>query len=227
MPILKTLVMLLIFNTAMADSDGIWVEGTGSSEAKPDIVTFSFVISTIDKSALKAQKENAKIADAVLNKLKSQSVAGKDIQTTSLNVMAEYDYQNRTRVLKGHRVQHSFVTTVRDVEKVGSIVDQLTSTGTEALSISGISFGLSKHDEFKLKALANAVEQAKTKAQVLAKAADKSLGKIVAIEELTGGMQQPVVRMEMMKMASADVSTPVESGEVGVSARVKVHFKLD
>jgi len=221
------LICLLISTAYGDDAKGVWVEGVGQSEAKPDIVSFNFSVSTLDKSAKKSQQNNAQIADKVLTKLKSAGVAGKDIQTVSFNISQEYDYQNRIRVLRGHRVLHSYVAILRDVAKVGSTLDALTSVGDDSLSISSISFGLSQAEDFKLKALAQAVEHARSKAQVLAKAGDKKLGKVRAIEELTSIHHAPVLQMEMMKARSADTTTPVESGEVAVSARVKVHFELE
>lgn len=221
------LVLLVLINVACADSKGIWVEGVGETEVKPDIVNLSFTVSTLDKSASKAQQQNAKMSDAVVSKVKSFGVAGKDIQSSGFHVNPEYDYQSRERVLKGHRVQHSYAVVLRDTKKLGELLDALTSVGADSVAIGGIGFGLSEPEPLRMKALELAVTHAKEKAEVLARSAKKTLGKVVAIEELTGGHAVPMVRTEMMKSAAASPATNIETGEVGVSARVKVHFELE
>lgn len=221
------LTLLFFINIAYAHTTGIWVEGFGKTEVKPDIANLSFTVSTLDKSASKAQQQNAKISETVVSKVKIFGVAGKDIQTSSFHVNPEYDYQSRERVLKGHRVQHSYALVLRDTKKLGDLLDALTAAGADSVSIGGIGFGLSEEEPLRKKSLELAVSDARGKAEVLAKAAKKSLGNVIAVEELTGGHAVPMVRMEMMKSASAAPSTNIESGEVGVSARVRVHFELE
>lgn len=219
--------VLICFNVAYAESKGIWVEGVGQTEVSPDIANLSLTVSTLNKSASKSQQQNAKISESVVSKAKSFGVAGKDIQSSGFNVNPEYDYQSRERVLKGHRVQHSYAIILRDTKKLGELLDALTAVGSDSLAIGGISFGVAEPEPLRMKALDLAVSHAKQKAEVLAKAAKKSLGKVVAIEELNLGHSAPVVRMEMMKSSAAAASTSLETGEVGVSARVKVHFELE
>lgn len=208
-------------------NEGIWVEGNADVSMKPDVANVSLTVSTLDKSASKAQALNAKISDEIFSVVKKYDVAGKDIQTSSFNLSTEYDYQNRNRVFKGHRVSHSLIIQMRNTEKLGKLLDDLTAKSSDSLAINNISFSLSEDHKFKLKALDLAVQNAKEKAQVLSKSADKKLGKIKAIEELTQGGSMPMVRMEKMAAFGGAADTNIQTGEVGVSVKLKVHFELE
>lgn len=221
---------LLIFSLssfAKESNEGLWVNGFGQVSVTPDLATLNFTVSTLNKSANQSQKENADISQNVVNKVKKLGVAGKDLQSSNFSVNAEYDYKDRTRVLKGHRVQHSYNVIIRKISMLGDILDEVTKAGQDSVSIGQISFGLSNDDELKLKSLEASVANAKSKAQTIAKAAGKKLGDISFIEEVTSSGAVPVARMEMMKSMSADASTEIQSGEVGVTSTIKVHFKLD
>lgn len=227
---MKVIFVLLFIslNQLYASEEGIWVDGIGVLKVAPDVANFSFTISTIDMSANQSQKQNAKITKDVVSKLKSLGVAGKDIQSSGFNLNAEYDYRNNKRTLKGNRVTHSFQTVIRKVASLGEVLDGLTSVGSEALSIGGISFGVDNDLALKLKSLEESVDNAKTKAQSLAKASGKNLGEVLGIEEVSSLSNVPMARMKMMESASmSDASTQIEGGEVGVTSKVRVHFKFN
>ena len=218
--------LLMSFNVFANKTEGLWVSGVGVSSVAPDIATISFNVSTINKSAKEAQKQNAQVTKKVIAKVKSLGVAGKDLQSSQFSVNAEYDYKDRTRVLRGHRVTHGFSAILRKVDSLGDVLDAITESGQESISIGQISFGLSKDEELKLKTLAASIEHAKSKAETLAKSAGKKLGEITFIDEVAEVSPIPMARMEMMKTMSADASTEVQTGEVGISAKVRVHFNL-
>lgn len=228
MRVFSLLLVLASFSVfaGSSSSDGVWVEGVGESKVAPDMASLIFSISTLDMSAKKSQQLNAQITEKVISKLKSEGVAGKDVQSSGFNVSPEYDYKNNGRQLKGHRVQHSFQAVIRKTSKLGEVLDALTSVGGEALSIGNIAFGLSNDASLQLKTLELALANAREKAETLAKASHQKLGEILGVEEVTGSGGIPVMRMEMMKSNTMAASTQMEPGEVGVSSRVRVHFKL-
>ncbi|MFX3675502.1 MAG: SIMPL domain-containing protein [bacterium] len=225
---MKVFLLTLIFSIpfAFAEDSGIKVSGTGEVKTTPDIASISFAINTISTSASTAQKENAKITNSVVAKLKSSNVAAKDIQTSGFHVGPEYEYKNSRRTLKGHRVTHSFNVTIRKTANLGDIIDDLTQKAGEAIAINNISFGVSDDEPLKMRSLELGVENARKKAEVLAKAAGVKLGEIELIEEQSSSIVVPMRGMEMMKAASADAATQIESGEVGVNSSVRVHFKI-
>tara|TARA_R110002049_G_scaffold261419_1_gene437526 strand:+ start:4555 stop:5238 length:684 start_codon:yes stop_codon:yes gene_type:complete len=227
---MKTLFVVLSFvfsSISLADDNGIWVTGIGQVSVTPDLATINFTVSTLNKSANQSQKENASIAQKVTSRVKKLGVAGKDLQSSSFSINAEYDYKDRTRVLKGHRVQHSYTAIIRKISILGDVLDGLTDAGNDSVSIGQISFGLSNDADIKLKSLEASVKNAKMKAQAMANAAGKKLGEYTFIDEVVSSGPVPVARMEMMKSTSADASTEVQTGEVGVSSKVRVHFNFD
>lgn len=220
--------IVLSFNSFSKDNDeGLWVTGTGQVSVTPDLATLIFTVSTLNKSANQSQKENASISQKVVSKVKKLGIAGKDLQSSNFSVNAEYDYKDRTRVLKGHRVQHSYNVIIRKISMLGDVLDGVTEVGQDSVSIGQISFGLSNDEDLKLKSLEASVQNAKTKAQAIAKAAGKKLGDLTFIDEVVSSGAVPVARMEMMKSMSADTNTDIQTGEVGVNSKVRVHFNFD
>tara|TARA_R110000868_G_scaffold143075_8_gene360776 strand:- start:860 stop:1543 length:684 start_codon:yes stop_codon:yes gene_type:complete len=223
----KMMLLVFAFSTILYASDsGIIVSGTGEVKTTPDIASISFAINTLDASATTAQKENAKITNQVISSLKSSNVAAKDIQTAGFNVGAEYEYKSNRRTLKGHRVTHSFNVTIRKTSALGNIIDELTKKAGESISINNISFGVSDDEPLKMRSLELSVDNARKKAEVLAKASGVKLGAVESIVEQSSAIVVPMRGMEMMKSAAADSSTHIESGEVGVNSSVRVHFKI-
>src|SRR5688500_9880423 len=66
---------------------------TETVEAKPDIAQVSAGVTTEAPTAVEAMRANAAAMDGVIARLKSLGIAAEDIQTTGINLGAQYDYE--------------------------------------------------------------------------------------------------------------------------------------
>lgn len=123
-----------------------------------------------------------------------------------------------------YRVTNMVQVTIRDLAKLGPILDAAVNAGGNAAY--GISFGIDDPKPLEAEARAKAMEQARAQAEQLAKLAGHSLGDVVTITEEFGG--GPIRPMMMAKMAMAESygGTPVSAGEVTVSSQVQVVYKI-
>ena len=208
--------------TATASSC-IVVSGEGSVYAKPDIATINLGVSSFHKSAKEAQTANATAMTAIMKAITGAGIAEKDIQTTNYSINPRYSYTDNKSTLDGYEVNNTVTVTVRDISKLGSVIDLAGQNG--ANQVNGIAFSVSDYDTYYQKALKLAVENAQGKAKALGEAAGISVGKPAQIAE-SGSVQPVVYQTQLMNkaMAADMASTPISTGEYKITALISVTY---
>lgn len=113
-------------------------------------------------------------------------------------------YNNSTSKVEGYRGSHSLTIKVRDIENAGKIIDDLTAI--DGLLVNGGSYDNDDDSATLEAARALAFENAKTKAEELAKLAGMKLGKPVSINEtVIGGYNPPMYYAKDIAMNEASV----------------------
>ena len=107
----------------------ITVAGTGKVAIKPDIAYIDVGVESFDKDAKKAQQDNKQTMTKVIQKLKDYKIDDKDMQTSNYNVNVDVDYQNNKRVILGYRVLNTVKVRVRDIDKIGDILNGVYGVG--------------------------------------------------------------------------------------------------
>ncbi len=193
-------------------------------DSAPDAATFSTGVETKAKTATEALRQNSVQARAVINRLKSLGIAEKDIQTTGINLRADYDYDQESRQNRfvGYVVSNQVSATVNDISKLGQILDAIVSSG--ATNLNGPSFSIS--DDSKLKDLARerALANGKARAMSYARSEGYSGVRVLSIGEgMSHQSEAPMMRME----ASASSSTPpVAPGQVGTVVSLNITYEM-
>ena len=101
---------------------------TESVEGSPDIATVGTGVQTRAPTAQAAMQDNAAKTEKLIAALSRAGIARKDIQTSGINLNAQYDYSNRDgqpsgpRFL-GYEASNQLSVKVRDVKKVGALLD--------------------------------------------------------------------------------------------------------
>jgi len=200
-------------------AEGITVSGHGEIKVKPDIALVNLTVMTQSLNQAEAVQQNAVRTTALMAALRGAKIADKDIQTLSYTVQPQYDYKPSPPVLTGYQVQNSVQATVRDLTKVGLVLDKATAGG--ASEVGGVSFDLSDKSASQSAALRLAVGSAKLKAGVMADAAGVGLGRLLTMTEGTTESLRPVP-MYMARAYSAAAAlpptTPIADQQITVSA---------
>jgi len=196
------------------EGDTITVSGVGTVESVPNESQMSFGVETQRPTAKAAVAANADAMRRVINALRQ--AGAREIATQWVSVYPVSNSQDGT--VNAYNASNS-VTAVSDADEAAGLIDAATEAG--ANSVSGPGLSSSNAEELYRKALADAVEEARARAQVLAKASGRSLGRISAIVE--GGGSMPIPYAER---AAADAATPIVPGEQETSATVTVTFEL-
>ena len=200
------------------------VSADGAVTRAPDIATVSAGVVTQASNAASAMAENARRMAATVAALKRAGVADKDIRTSSLSLQPQYRYTDgQPPAITGYQASNQLTVTFRDIAKAGPILDALVAAGVN--QIGGPDFALEHPDAALDEARVQAVQKARAKAEVYAKAAGLSIKRIVAIGESGGYAPQPP-RPMMMAMARAKEATDLQPGEEKIGVTVNVTFEL-
>jgi uncharacterized protein YggE len=199
---------------AAADEDTVTVSGVGTAAAVPNEAQMSFGVESRAPTAKGAVAANADAMRKVINALRQ--ARAREIATRWVSV---YPVSRDDGGVDGYSASNS-VSAVSDVGDAASLIDAAVEAG--ANSISGPGLSSSNAEELYRQALGKAIAEARERAQVLAKAAGRSLGEIDAIVEGSGAMPLPYAA----ERAALDASTPIIPGEQETTATVSVTFSL-
>lgn len=201
----------------------ITVSATGTVDATPDIARIQTGVITEAETAAQALSGNSQAMAKLIAGLKESAIDAKDIQTSSFRVEPRYTNprDGQAPEINGYRVVNEVHVVVRDITKLGSILDALVKLGANQMN--GLSFDVSKAETLKDDARKQAIENALRRAKLLASAAGAEVGDVIAIsEDVVHGGPRPYA---MARAAKADM-VPIEGGSETLEARVTVTWAL-
>ena len=203
------------------------VRGEGMIATTPDQVRLSVSVNTQAQTAYAAMRSASGKTAEILALLKNMGVEDKNIQTSRVNVSPTYDYSKQIQPppIIGYNSSNDFTVLFKGklMDKVGEFMDKAVSAG--ASNFGGLQYEASTQRELERDALKRAADDAKARAEVLAKQLGASLGQVMTISEsVSQGSPVPI----MMKSAMMDASSaaPVMQGELSIRAEVTVVFEL-
>lgn len=199
---------------------------TETVKARPDIATVSAGVTTQAATAVEAMQRNATAMDAVIQRIKSLGIAGDDIQTTGIDLGAQYDYdQARQRqVFRGYQASNRVSVILRKVPDTGRVLDALVAAGVT--DISGPSFSIDDDTAPRGKARKAAMDKARRQAEDYAKWAGYSGVRLLQVSELVSPGRPMPYDGRVMAVSAEAKSTPVEPGLVGTSVTVTVSYEM-
>ena len=116
-----------IVQAGAAPVSGISATGTGEAFGEPDVMVVNVGVSAQRDSIAAAREAAATAQTAVIDALKKNGVAEKDIQTVQFNVNPQYDFRRRHPGKScGYEVSNVVTAKVRDLDKAGAAIDAAT-----------------------------------------------------------------------------------------------------
>jgi uncharacterized protein len=209
-------------SSASAREPEITASGRGEVKLPPTYAILTVNVATRANAAVEAASQNARRVPDVMNGLRSAGVADKDISTSGYRLEQNYEYpRNGEPKPAGFTASTTIRAEVRPLENLGKAIDAAISGG--ATGISGIQFLASNTEEARRSAMADAVRQARTEAETIARAAGGTLGRLIALN--SGGISQPNPRdmnyaMLTSSMSPAPPPTNIVPGELNITAMV-------
>jgi hypothetical protein len=208
-----------------AARDTIAISAEGKVTALPDIATISVGVQTENKAVSAAQKENSTKMNAIIEKVKSFSVAAEDIKTSNYSIYPQYDYVNGRQVERGYMVTQNIDVKVRNLDKIGEILAAVGDLG--ANQVGGVAFTIDEPEDLRQQARLKALEAAKKKAQALADASGVKLGKVVGFSENEGYVPSPMYYAKEAALGMGGSAAPsISSGSQDVIVNVTVLYEI-
>ena len=206
---------------------GIWVSGTGEVTVTPDVAILTLGVEAQETTVSASQSEAAVAMTAVVDALKTNGVADKDIQTQwhSISPVTRWDDKTNEQITTGYRVSNMVTVKIRDITKAGTIIDAVAGVGGNLTRINGISFTVNDPTAYNNQAREKAMQDAAAKAQQLASLAGVTLGKAIYISESSSYIPQPIRLFDSAVGASA--STPISAGELDITLTVQVGYAIE
>lgn len=221
--------VMLLLTSCMSAKDlvrTIEVSATGEVILTPDIASFSIQVSELGKTTSEAQAfANEKMAQ-LLTIMRENGVEQKDIKTTMLNLRPSYQWIEGKQFLEGQVASQSLSVTLRNLDKLGSLIDRLGE-------VSGIylnSVMLDKEDKSVAleQARQQAVQKALAKAELYAKGAQMQMGKPITISEYSTASNPYNTRMKvaMASESAYDMATEIPAGTMTVTSTVSMVLEM-
>jgi len=200
------------------------VSGEGVVRLVPDSARVTLGVETRADTAREAQEQNAAAMNAVIDAVRRLGVDNKDIRTSSINLSAIQNYNEKSGPeVVGYRAANTVVVTCKP-GTVGQLIDRATAAGSN--TVSGIQFVVSDPEEATQEALKLAVRNARARADVLAAAAGV---RIAGVHSLTagGGTPPPGPYRMVFDEAAGAGATPIMTGESEIRASVDVTYIIN
>lgn len=218
-------------------SGTICTTGTGYVYAEPDLAKITIGVITEASTSTRALEDNANRMDEVVKAIKRMGIADKDIQTSRVSVEPEYaseypatyssyyPYTSKQNIT-GYKATNTVTVTVRDLSKVGPVIDATNAAGSNTLQ--GVTFLLSEERQSQAytEALQKAVADGSSKARTMTAAAGVTDYKLKTLSE-SGGYypiytDNYLVGAQMEKASGA--ATPISAGQAKVQATVSMNY---
>ena len=226
-----------IFDKVAAGEAGIWVSGTGQVSMEPDLVILNLGVESMAETVADANGSAANAMDAIMNTLTESGVEDRDIQTHNFNVRPQYEWieieedgrRSNRRELVGYEVTNNLTAKIRDLEAVGTLIDEVIAAGGDATRFDGIRFTVEDTSEVMSQLREKAVMDAMEKAQQIADVAGVTLGSLEYITDSavrTQGVDPYAPRAAFALEAVESAATSISGGELEVSLTVHTAFSI-
>ncbi len=227
--ILAACILCLSMPQSFAASDDnlsiISVEGSGAVTGTPDTATISIGVTTSAKDSSEAQNTNAVKSAAIQNAIKALGINDKDISTRNYSFRPTYSRDNSGKSkLSGYEVSNTISVKIKDLSKTGTVIDTALNNG--ANHINSLDFSISNTKNLRKQALSQAIEDARDKAEIIANGLGKRIVGVKAVTETVSPIdyRHYGLMYSAKTLSEGNASTPIESGEVSLTATVHIDF---
>ncbi|HEY4368451.1 MAG TPA: SIMPL domain-containing protein [Steroidobacteraceae bacterium] len=228
------LLCALILSTAASAADSehpriVTVSGQGEIQAEPDQALVTVGVESRKPKLEDARAEVTKGVDAILKLTRDLKIDPKYVRATRINVQPEYNWENnaKERNLIGYFVSRQIEVDLRDLEKLGQLLERATDLGANQLGDPRLDS--SKRRDLERQALGKAVEDARLNAEAVAKAAGARLGPARTISASSGFVQPPVpmqMKAMMARSQASDAAQTYQSGQMIFNGNVQIEYDL-
>ncbi len=214
----------------------ITVTGTGTSTTTPDIAHVTFTVQERASTVNAAQDSATKRANDAIAAMSGFGVDDEDVKTLSYNVSPQYESSfapcyggicppNSSNTIVGYQVTQTIQVTIRDLDKTGDILSKLGGLGVQ--NVSGPDFAVDDDEGVMSEARAEAIRNAREKAEQLAKELGVSLGDVVSYYDQSGPMPREAYDSAGLSVSAVAPAPMLPTGTDERTVTVSVTYEID
>jgi uncharacterized protein YggE len=203
--------------------ESITVTGTGEVTGTPDVLRVDFAVETTADTVAQALDRANRALDRMRTTLRRAGVKPADLQTADLAVSPQYSDDGKE--VAGYQASQRLTAKYRDLGKAGASISATVAAGGDAARVQGLWFDLDDDAGLLDDARKAAVAAATAKADLLATAAGRSIGRVVRIEEQAASPEPIPYAARDAAAELSDVPTEPGSQVVSVSVLVEYAFR--
>ncbi|CAB5676616.1 SIMPL domain-containing protein [Aeromonas dhakensis] len=218
-----------LFALEVPQAPHLVVSGYAEQKAEPDMLTLNVSVTALEKQGIKAKQQvDGKVA-AFFGQLEGLGIKRTDVEAGNLVISPEYQYpQNKKPELVGYRAQRQLAVKLYQLDKLSELMDTALKAGLE--SVSQIEYGLKAPQAMKEQARLGAVEDARSKAESLAKAFGMKLGKVYSVE-YRNNTPMPIYSRALKAAAMSPAADMMENSyqqqQISITDNVEAVFLLE
>lgn len=196
----------------------------GRHLATPDLVRLAVGATTTEASSREAARLNSELTSRLIAVVRGAGIAARDVQTLRLTLEPTFQ-SNRSsgqpdRIV-GFVARNEVIIRIRDLERAPALLGALFEAG--ATDVRGPQFTLQDPTPARRLAEKAAVSEARSKADNLAAALGKRVGRLLSISSQDYYSEIVVTGSRVSRNAA---ETPLEAGEIAVTASIQAVFTL-
>jgi uncharacterized protein len=209
-----------------SDERTIQVIGRGTANTVPDVAVVQLGVRTTAPTAQAASQSAAAALNAMLDVLRGNGVEDRHIQTGYVNLSPEYQHGPEGAKRIGHSATNTVQVRVTPLAKTGAILDAIVVAGGDLVTINGVQLEASDTKPARTEAQRLALLDARAQAEHMASVLGVGVGAVLYIGQGESVRPVPVRGPRMREMFAEAAPTPIEAGELTISAQVEVIFAL-
>lgn len=201
----------------------ISVSASAVIEVAPDTAVISFDVNGKGNNAGAAANAAASKMEGVRRALLGCGLVSSDITTTSYTLYPDMDNKGR---VTGYTARNNVKIKLTNIAKLGTVIDKISGAGVD--TINNVSFSVSNKSLYRNQLLAQAVENARQQAAVVANAGGRTLGKLLSASISSYNNFERSYGNVMLKAAAMDSApaTNIAAEDITIKASVDTVFAM-
>jgi uncharacterized protein YggE len=202
------------------------VNGSGTASGAPDVLTVVLDVSVTGDSAASALDDDNARSAAVISTYTRGGVASRQIQTSNVTIQPQYNFGNPPAIV-GYQVTNTITAQLHDFATAGALIDRVVSAAGDAVRLDSLTFSRTNTNALDDQAREQAVAQARSHAEAMARASGERLGPICSLSDQSQAVPAPYFRGAAASTAEGDVAgVALAAGTQQATAQVTMVYSL-
>tara|TARA_B100001063_G_C16724768_1_gene535705 strand:- start:662 stop:1342 length:681 start_codon:yes stop_codon:yes gene_type:complete len=220
------LFILSVFSISVQSKEvsTIHVNAEGSIKTQPDIATINLSIHSSETDAESAIKAIDKQAKKLIKKVKTYAIKEGSFDSSQTSIQAEYNYNIKPKKLVAYRANRFISFQLINLEQLENVINDISQI--DLTNINNISFSVHDMQRYEDIALANAINIAKQKANLIAEELDIEIKGIHRVNHLARHASPTYARMLSSDM-NQERKSSYEQKDIEVNSNIEIEFEIN